>query len=67
VFDVAQSVNISHKAAKMVRRMQPLNTDLFQNELSYWSLNIIYASIQYVRQAGLAFLLINIYAIFVRL
>ena len=27
--------------------MQPLNTDLLQNELSYWSMNIIYASIDY--------------------
>lgn len=32
----------------MVMRIQPLNTDLFQNELLYWSMNIIYSSIQYV-------------------
>ena len=45
VFDVEGSANISHKVAKRVMRMQPLNTDLLQNELSYWSMNIIYASI----------------------
>ena len=28
--------------------MQPLNTDLFQNELSYLSMNINYTSTQYL-------------------
>ena len=43
VFDVAYSANNSHKVTKRVRIMQPLNRDLFQNELSYLSMNIIYA------------------------
>jgi len=46
VFDIAYSANSNHKVKKIVIRMQTLRTDLFHNELSYLSMNIIYASIQ---------------------
>ena len=52
IFSLSSQVNLNR-----------LDTYLFQNELSYWSLNIIYASIQYVRQGSLAFMTISIYVI----
>ena len=49
VFDFAYSANNSHKVRKRVSEMHPQNRDLFQNEPSYSSMNIISTPIKKIR------------------